>query len=127
VSGGNHGTSGAGGPTSTPSTGTATRPISGRGLVALAAAGGLLPSPTAFVVLTGAVSAHRVGYGLTLVGAFSVGLAAALMAVGMLALRARAVVSARLSGRFASWLPVLSAAVIGGFGAFVLVRGITQL
>jgi ABC-type nickel/cobalt efflux system permease component RcnA len=97
------------------------RPLSGRGLAALAVAGGILPSPTAFVVLTGAVTAHRVGYGLALVAAFSLGLAAALMGVGMLAIRARTTVSRRLDSRVAGWLPIVSAAVIVGFGmAFAL-------
>jgi len=103
------------------------KPLSPKGLLALAVAGGILPSPTAFVVLTGAVTAHRVGYGLALVAAFSVGLAGALMGVGMLAVRARAVVSARLGGRLGAMLPILSAAVIVGFGLFFVVRGSAQI
>jgi nickel/cobalt transporter (NicO) family protein len=103
------------------------RPLSGRGLMALAVAGGILPSPTAFVVLTGAISAHRVGYGLALICAFSLGLAAALIGVGMVALRARAVVSARLRGRWTGLIPLGSALIIVGFGLFFAARGLTQL
>lgn len=102
-------------------------PISGRGLVALAVAGGILPSPTAFVVLTGAVAAHRVGYGLTLILAFSAGLAASLMVVGLLALRARTAVSRRFAGRWIGVIPIASALVIVGFGLFFTTRGIAQL
>ena len=104
-----------------------TRPLSSRGLLALAVAGGILPSPTAFVVLTGAISAHRIGYGLALIAAFSMGLAAALIVVGMVALRARAVMARRLHGRWQSIVPVVSALVIVGFGTFFAVRGISQL
>ena len=44
-----------------------------QGLMALALAGGILPSPTAFVVLTGAITAHRLGYGLALTQHFEPG------------------------------------------------------
>jgi ABC-type nickel/cobalt efflux system permease component RcnA len=97
------------------------------GLAALAVAGGILPSPTAFVVLAGSISAHRLGYGLTLIAAFSTGLAAALILVGLLALRARAVVAARLNGRVAAVIPLLSALVIVGFGLFFALRGVAQV
>jgi ABC-type nickel/cobalt efflux system permease component RcnA len=97
------------------------------GLAALAVAGGILPSPTAFVVLAGSISAHRLGYGLTLIAAFSAGLAAALILVGLLALRARALVAARLHGRVAAAIPLLSAVVIVGFGLFFSVRGVAQV
>jgi nickel/cobalt transporter (NicO) family protein len=102
-------------------------PISGRGLAALAAGGGMLPSPTAFVVLTGAVASHRVGYGLALIFAFSLGLAASLTAVGLIAVRARAAVSKRLSGGWMSVVPIGSALVIVGLGFFFATKGITQL
>lgn len=103
------------------------RVIGGRGLLALAVAGGILPSPAAFVVLTGAVAAHRVGYGLALIFSFSVGLAASLMVVGLLALRARAVVTRSLAGRWVGVIPILSALVIVGFGFFFATKGIAQL
>ena len=103
------------------------RPISRRGLAALAVAGGILPSPTAFVVLTGAVAAHRVGYGLALIFSFSVGLAASLMVVGLLALRARAVITRSFAGRWMSVIPILSALAIVGFGLFFATKGIAQL
>jgi nickel/cobalt transporter (NicO) family protein len=96
-------------------------------LAALAVSGGLLPSPTAFVVLTGAINAHRIGYGLSLILAFSVGLAAALIGVGLLALRARSVVATHFRSRWAALIPLGSALVIVGFGVFFAARGLTQV
>jgi ABC-type nickel/cobalt efflux system permease component RcnA len=105
----------------------APRPVSRRGLAALAVSGGILPSPTALVVLLGAIQAHRVGYGLALIVAFSLGLAAALIGVAMIALRARAYVANRIGGRAAVWVPIISAVLIVGFGAYFLLRGVLQL
>jgi ABC-type nickel/cobalt efflux system permease component RcnA len=101
--------------------------LSRRGLAALAISGGLLPSPTALVVLLGAISLHRLGYGLALIGAFSLGLAAALMTVGILALRARSMVSRHVGGRVAGWLPMASAAAIMAAGMVLVVRAIPPL
>jgi ABC-type nickel/cobalt efflux system permease component RcnA len=98
-----------------------------RSLLALAVAGGILPSPTAFVVLLGAVRAHRIAYGLALIMGFSLGLAAALVVVGLLAIRARSAIARRLAGRWASLIPVGSAAVILCVGAFFATRGSVRL
>jgi len=103
------------------------RPLSSRGLAALAVSGGLLPSPTALVVLTSAVSFHRLGYGLGLIAAFSVGLATALILVGSVAIRARSLMSKRLGGTVAGVLPLISAAIILSVGAFVTLRAVFQL
>ena len=103
------------------------RPLSRKGLAGLAIAGGILPSPTALVVLVSTVSAHRAAFGLSLIVAFSVGLAGALVAVGILALRAREAVSRRLSGRFLRWVSLASAAVIVGVGVFLVAKGAIQL
>jgi nickel/cobalt transporter (NicO) family protein len=102
-------------------------PLSRRSLTALAVAGGVLPSPTALVVLLAAVAVDRVAYGLALIGAFSVGLAAALVVVGIVALRARDVVARRMSGRTARLVPVFSAASIALLGLALTLRGFTQL
>ena len=56
-----------------------------RGLLAVGISGGLLPCPTALVVLLAAISLHRVGYGLLLIVAFSVGLAATITGIALLA------------------------------------------
>jgi ABC-type nickel/cobalt efflux system permease component RcnA len=96
--------------------------LSWRGLGAVALAGGLLPSPVALIVLLGAVALHRVAFGVALVAAFSVGLAAALTLVGVLVLRARGFASRRLGSRVATWLPVGSASVICVVGALLTWR-----
>jgi nickel/cobalt exporter len=101
--------------------------LSRRGLMALAVAGGILPSPTALVVLLGSVAFHRVAYGLGLIAAFSVGLATALIVVGILALRARDLVSRRMSGTLGRLVPVFSASAIVALGLVLTVRGFVQL
>ena len=102
-------------------------PLSRRGLTALAVAGGILPSPTALVVLLSAVSFHRVVFGLALIAAFSLGLAAALVVVGLVAIGARDAVTSRLSSGLGRLLPVFSAACIVGVGAFLTIRGAMQI
>ncbi|HEV7464780.1 MAG TPA: High-affinity nickel-transporter [Candidatus Dormibacteraeota bacterium] len=55
-----------------------------RGLVALGISGGLLPCPSALIVMLAAISLHRVAFGLGLIVAFSVGLAGVLVGIGLL-------------------------------------------
>jgi ABC-type nickel/cobalt efflux system permease component RcnA len=101
--------------------------VTGRGLLALAVSGGILPSPTALVVLLAAVALHRVAYGLLLIGFFSLGLAAALTAVGLIAVRARSLVTRRLGTRMAGLLPLGSAAVILAAGLILTARSVSQV
>jgi ABC-type nickel/cobalt efflux system permease component RcnA len=101
--------------------------LSRRGLAALAVAGGILPSPTALVVLLASIAFHRALFGLVLIAAFSLGLAGALMVVGILALRAKEMVSRRMSSPLASLVPALSASAIVLVGLFLTVRGLAQL
>jgi nickel/cobalt transporter (NicO) family protein len=101
--------------------------ISRRGLTALAVSGGALPSPTALIVLLGAISVGRAALGLTLIASFSLGLAAALIGVGVLALRTRDVASRRVSTRVMRFVPPASAGLIIAMGLFLAVRGLTQL
>jgi nickel/cobalt exporter len=102
-------------------------PLSGRGLVALALSGGLLPSPTALVVLLGSIALHRVAFGVVLVAAFSAGLAGALTLLGILVLRARAFARARLGHRWSAWIPISSAAAILAMGLFLTTRAAVGL
>lgn len=64
-------------------------PLSRRGLWLLGISGGLLPSPSAFLVLATALFVGRAAFGLLLVAAFSVGLAVTISAVGLATLRGR--------------------------------------
>jgi nickel/cobalt transporter (NicO) family protein len=96
-----------------------------RGLVAVGVSGGLLPCPSALVVLLAAISLHRVGYGLVLIVAFSVGLAATIAGIGLLAVTARRAFS-RMSfqGPLIRMLPVASALVIIALGVAMTVRAV---
>lgn len=96
-------------------------PLSRRGLVLLGMSGGLLPSPSAFLVLATALFLGRTAFGLLLVAAFSLGLALTLTAVGLATLRGRDFIALR-AGRsprvawVAGALPLVSAVgvLIGG-------------
>jgi ABC-type nickel/cobalt efflux system permease component RcnA len=55
-----------------------------RGLVMLGISGGILPCPTALVVMLGAIALDRTAYGLALILAFGIGLATVLTAIGLL-------------------------------------------
>jgi nickel/cobalt exporter len=101
-------------------------PLSRRGLAAIAVSGGILPSPAALLVLLSAVALHRVAFGLSLIAAFSVGLAAALVAVGVLAIRAREVLTERFHGRVARWVPLVSAGAIAVVGLILTIRALAQ-
>jgi ABC-type nickel/cobalt efflux system permease component RcnA len=99
-----------------------------RGLVAVGISGGLLPCPSALVVLLAAISLQRVGYGLVLIVAFSLGLAATISAIGLLAIGARRTFS-RMSfqGPVVRLLPAVSALVIVAVGLAMTVRALPQL
>ena len=58
-------------------------------LLALGASGGLVPCPAAMVLLLSAIAIGRIGLGLVLLLAFSLGLAGVLMAIGMLVIHAK--------------------------------------
>src|SRR3954471_22428 len=57
--------------------------LSWRGLLGMGTAAGLIPCPSALVVLLAAISQHEVGLGLLLILAFSVGLAGTLTGLGL--------------------------------------------
>jgi nickel/cobalt exporter len=94
-------------------------------LVALGASGGLVPCPSALVLLLSSVALGRVALGLTLLVAFSLGLAVVLMGIGMMVLYAKHLLpdSQRNATNLAfRYLPVASAAVIVCAG--VLMTGV---
>ena len=83
----------------------------------MGASAGLIPCPSALVVLLGAIAQHEVALGLLLIVAFTAGLAATLTGLGLAVVwtRARA---GRLPApaRAARRCPPLSALVIVGVG-----------
>ena len=102
--------------------------LSMRSLIAVGASAGIIPCPSAMVLLLGAISLHRVGYGLVLVVAFSLGLAGVLSAIGLLVLYARRFVDRLpLDGRLAAAIPTLSALVIVGLGLYLTLRALPAL
>ena len=99
-----------------------------RGLLAVGVSGGLVPCPTALVVMLAAISLHRVGYGMVLIVAFSLGLAATVTAIGLVALYGRRFFEgASRRGRRAAFLPAASALTILGLGLVMAARAIPEL
>lgn len=101
-------------------------PVSLPALVALGVTGGIVPCPAAVVVLLSALSLNRVGFGLLLIVAFSVGLAAVLITIGVLMVYAR-----RVMARFSTdgplirrWLPLASSAVITIVGVVITLQSL---
>ena len=88
----------------------------------------MLPCPSALVVLLAAISLHRVGFGLLLIVAFSVGLAMTITGIGLAAVVARSAFR-RLSfeGRLLSLLPAVSALVIVAAGIAMTARALPRL
>jgi ABC-type nickel/cobalt efflux system permease component RcnA len=93
--------------------------LSGRSLVAMGASAGIIPCPSALVVLLAAVAQHQIGLGLLLIVAFSLGLAATLTAIGVLVVRASGLLgrAGAAGGRLAVVLPAVSALAIVVVGA----------
>jgi ABC-type nickel/cobalt efflux system permease component RcnA len=90
-----------------------------RALFVFGAAGGLLPCPSALVVLLVAVAAHRIAFGLALVAAFSLGLAAVLVALGIVSVLARTQLERFTDRRALAILPVLSALCVFALGVAI--------
>ena len=87
--------------------------LSRRSLLAVGVSGGLLPCPSALVVLLAAISLHRVAFGLILIVAFSTGLALSITGIGLLAVLAKRAFARRsFDGLLIRALPAVSAAVI---------------
>jgi nickel/cobalt transporter (NicO) family protein len=103
------------------------------GLAAIGVAGGLVPSPSALVVLLGAIGLGRTAFGLVLVLAYGVGMAATLTAAGFLLLRLRDRWTARtrrtprrplLARRLAAGIPITTAGAVLLLGAGIAGRAV---
>lgn len=95
-------------------------------LIALGASGGLVPCPSALVLLLSSIALGRVALGLLLLVAFSCGLALVLMGIGVLVLYAKHLLpdSQKTAAHPAfRIIPVLSAAVIVCIG--LLMTGVS--
>jgi ABC-type nickel/cobalt efflux system permease component RcnA len=98
-------------------------------LLALGVTGGIVPCPAALVVLLSAVSLHRIAFGLYLIVAFSLGLAAVLISIGLLTVYARRLIAhLPTDGPIINrWLPVASAAVITLLGAGIAAQALVAM
>jgi len=98
--------------------GTDGEAITWKSLLALGVSGGLVPCPSAMVLLLAAVSLNKTAYGLLLVLAFSIGLALTLVAVGLVFLYARnRIYRPRADARWPALVPLASAGAITLIGA----------
>jgi nickel/cobalt exporter len=102
-----------------------TAPLTFRTAVLAAASGNLAPCPAALVVLLAAIALHRIALGMTLIVAFSIGLAATLTILGLAVVRGAAWLSER--PQFAAvtrWAPFASAGAIALVGAAMVGEGL---
>lgn len=97
-------------------------------------AGGLVPSPTALVVLLAAIGLGRTVFGIGLVVAYGLGMAATLTCAGLLLVRLRGRLDSLAShrwggvaGRLASVTPLLTATLVLVVGAGLAIRGLAPL
>jgi nickel/cobalt exporter len=99
-----------------------------RGLLAMGASAGLIPCPSALVVLLGAVAQHRIALGLVLIVAFSAGLAATLTGLGIAVVHAGRVLSRLpVPGRVVAAVPAVSAALIVVVGLALTLQAVPQI
>ncbi len=97
-------------------------------LVAMGVSGGLVPCPEALGIMIVAVGLNHILLGLGLIVSFSLGLAAVLIAIGILLVRSRSLVErfGGFSGRFSSGLPLGSAVIVTVLGIGIVVSGLSN-
>jgi ABC-type nickel/cobalt efflux system permease component RcnA len=102
--------------------------LSWKGLVGMGASAGLIPCPSALVVLLAAVSQHEIALGLLLIVAFSLGLAGTLTALGLAVVYAgRATSRLSVPAWVGTALPALSALVIVVAGIALTAKAVPEL
>jgi ABC-type nickel/cobalt efflux system permease component RcnA len=102
--------------------------LSWRGILAMGTAAGLIPCPSALVVLLGAVAQGQIALGMLMIVAFSLGLAATLTGLGLAVVQAGRVLG-RLDvpGRIVAALPAVSAVLIVGVGLVLTAQAVPQV
>jgi ABC-type nickel/cobalt efflux system permease component RcnA len=101
-----------------------------RSIIALGLAGGLVPAPSAIVVLLGALAFGQAFFGILLVLAYGVGMALTLVGAGWAVMHLRARASRRLNwfeSKGAALVPAVTALVLVGAGLVLTARGITGI
>ena len=107
-------------------------PMSRRALMIMGAAGGMVPSPSALVVLLGAIALGRTWFGIALVFGYGIGMALTLVAAGLLMVHARAGLDRRLrsrtrTARLIQALPLMTASFVVIAGVGLAARALRQL
>jgi nickel/cobalt transporter (NicO) family protein len=98
--------------------------VTTRSLLAMGASAGLLPCPSALVVLLAALSQHQVALGLVLITVFSLGLAATISSIGLAVVYARSFLSRFELSTRASMIPAISALVIVVVGCVLTAKAV---
>jgi ABC-type nickel/cobalt efflux system permease component RcnA len=95
-------------------------------LLAMGVSGGLVPCPEALGIMVIAIGLNRILLGLGLIVSFSFGLAAVLIAIGILLVRSRSLVDrfGGMSGRWSSALPFASAMIVTVLGVGMTLSGL---
>jgi ABC-type nickel/cobalt efflux system permease component RcnA len=103
-------------------------PVNWRSLLALGVSGGLLPCPSALVVLLGAIAVDRIAFGLVLVFAFSLGLAGVLTGIGVIFVYSRRLFDRSPAKRgWLQLLPAASALFISLAGVMISARALLEI
>lgn len=95
-------------------------------LLALGISGGIIPCPAALVVLLSAMALRRIGFGLILIVAFSLGLAVVLVAIGILMVHARRLLE-RFRWKGGGWLqrlPLASSLAMALLGLGIAIQSL---
>jgi ABC-type nickel/cobalt efflux system permease component RcnA len=95
-------------------------------LLTLGISGGLVPCPEALGVMLIAIGLNRILLGLGMVVAFSFGLAAVLIIIGILLVRSKSLLDrlGRAGGSWQTLLPVISAALVTLLGLGIMMKGL---
>jgi nickel/cobalt transporter (NicO) family protein len=102
--------------------------LSWRGILAMGTAAGLIPCPSALVVLLGAVAQGEIALGMLMIVAFSLGLAATLTVLGIAVVNAGRVLSRlNVPSRVVTALPAVSAVLIVGVGLVLTLQAVPQV
>jgi nickel/cobalt exporter len=96
-------------------------------LLALGIAGGLLPDPAALALLLGALSSGKVLLGLVTVVVFSLGFAATLVVVGIVAAKIGEKVLDWLANIWMIRLQIATSLLIVGMGVVLTIRAVSEL
>jgi nickel/cobalt exporter len=96
-------------------------------LLALGIAGGLLPDPVALALLLGALSSGKVLLGLVTVVVFSLGFAATLVLVGIIAAKVGEKVLDWLASIWMIRLQIATSLLIVGMGVVLTIRAVSEL